>query len=103
MKKLVLVDDTEYSVLDDSGVGNIRIPVENFAEADDIAVKMVKANMTTIELGLEEFHEVNPIDIRVAKEDGQLICSVYCQESLQDYIQNQLDNYTEKLIEEGVI
>ena len=103
MKNLILVDGTTYSVLDDSGVGNIRIPVQSFSDADVIVEKMVKANMTTIQLGIEEFHEVNPIDIRVAKEDGHLLCSVFCQESLQDYIQNQLDNYTERLIEEGVI
>lgn len=103
MKILTLKDGTQYDVLDDSSVGNIRIQVENFAEADEIETNLTRENMTEIQIGVEIFHEVNPVAFNVTKQNGEMICSVFCQESLEDFVQNQIDNYTEKLIEEGVI
>lgn len=103
MKKLTLKDGTEIDVLDDSGVGNLRIPVQDFADADTLAAKLTKENMEEITLGVQIFHEVNPVAMSVVKQDGEMIMSVYCQESLQDVIQNEIDNYTEMLIIEGVI
>lgn len=103
MKILTLKDGTQYDVLDDSSVGNIRIQVKDFAEADEIETNLTRENMTEIQIGVEIFHEVNPVAFSVTKQNGEMICSVFCQESLQDYVQNQIDNYTERLIEEGVI
>ena len=103
MKILTLKDGTQYDVLDDSSVGNIRIQVEDFAEADEIETNLTRENMTEIQIGVEIFHEVNPVAFSVTKQNGEMICSVFCQESLEDFVQNQIDNYTEMLIEEGVI
>ena len=103
MKTLTLKDGSTYDVLDDSSVGNIRILVEDFADADEIETKLTRENMTEIQIGVEIFHEVNPVAFSVTKQNGETICSVYCQESLEDFVQNQIDNYTEMLIEEGVI
>ena len=88
---------------DNSSAANIRIPVEEFADADALEADFTRENMTEIELGNEIFHEVNPVGIAVIKENGEFLCVIRCQESLQDYVQNQIDNYTERLIEEGVI
>lgn len=103
MKTLTLANGKTYSVLDESNSANFRIPVETFAAADAIAVDFTRENMTEIELGNEVFHQVNPISISVNTEDGQKICTVFCQSSLQDYVDNQIDNVIEQMIAEGVI
>ena len=103
MKTLTLVDGTTFSVLDDSSSANIRIPVESFADADEIKTKFTRENMTEIEIGNEIANQVNPLSVSVNETDDGLICSIFCQSSLQDYVQNQIDNYTEWLIDEGVI
>ena len=103
MKTLVLVDGTTYEVLDDSNIANIRIPVEDFADADEIETKFTKENLTLVRLGYQEFHQVNLLGISVMKNDDGFVCTVTCQESIQDYVDNVIDNVIERLIEEGVI
>lgn len=88
---------------DESSAGNIRIPIEEFADADTLITKFTRENMTEIEIGQEIFHEVNPVSVTAIKTGDDHLCVIQCQESLQDYVQNQIDNYTEMLIEEGVI
>ena len=103
MKTLVLHDGTTYEVEDGSNIANIRIPVDDFATADEIETHFTRENMVEVQLGAEVFREVNPVAIDVHKKDGEVVCVVCCRDSLQDYVQNQIDNYTESLIEEGVI
>ena len=103
MKVLTLVDGTTINVADESGVGNIRIPVQDFADADGIKAHFTRENMTTITIGAEEFHQVNPLGFYVSDDDGGMFMTVRCQESLQDYVNNQIDNVILQLIEEGVI
>ena len=103
MKRLVLKDGTEYQVADNSNISNICIPVESFAAVDELQTDFTKANMTEVQMGEEVFYQVNPVSISVNKHGNEILCVVYCQDSLEDYIQNQIDNYTERLIEEGVI
>lgn len=103
MKQLILHDGTTYQVEDNSNIANIRIPVNDFAAVDALESDFTKANMVEVQLGSEVFHEINPVSISANKQDNEIICTVYCQDSLQDYVQNQIDNYTERLIEEGVI
>lgn len=103
MKQLILKDGTEYSVLDDSNIMQIRMEVETFAAVDNITAKFTRANMETVTLGAEEFHEVVPVSVSVVMEDGQKIAIFYNQDGMEDYIQNRIANYTEWLIDEGVI
>lgn len=90
-------------VLDESNVSQIRIEIEDFGDADTLLESFTRENMEKIQLGAEIFNEVNPVASAVNRKDGSTILTVYCQESLQDYINTQIDNYTERLIEEGVI
>lgn len=103
VKQLILYDGTTYQVEDSSNIANIRIPVEDFATVDEIKTHFTKANMAEVQLGAEVFREVNPVSFSANKSADGMICTVYCQDSLQDFVQNQIDNYTERLIEEGVI
>lgn len=103
MKTLVLKDGTEIQVLDESNSSQIRIEIEDFGDADTLLTNFTRENMEQIQLGVEIFNQVNPVASAVNRKDGRTILTVYCQESLQDYINTQIDNYTERLIEEGVI
>lgn len=103
MKTLVLKDGTTFDVLEDSNISNIRMEVESFAEADEIQKSFTRANLETVTLGGQVFNQVNPVGVSVMRNDGGFICTIHCQDSLQDYVQTQIDNYTERLIEEGVI
>ena len=103
MKTVTFVDGTTLNALDDSNVAQIRIPVESFGDVDTLKETFTKANMETLTIGAEEFHQVNPISVSANTIDGQIIATFYNQDGLQDYVQNQIDNYTEWLIDEGVI
>ena len=54
-------------------------------------------------LGKEEFHNVININCAVFERDGQLLANFMNKEGMEDIIQNAIDNYTLRLIEEEVI
>lgn len=103
MKTVVLKDGTAVQALDDSNVMQIRIPAESFAEADAIKAHFTRENMETVRIGAEEFHEVIPTAVSATEADGSIVITFYNQDGLQDYVRNQIDNYTLRLIEEEVI
>lgn len=104
MKTLVFAEGTELQVEDNSSVQQIRVAVESFAAADTLKVYFTRENMTTIQLGAQEFHEVIPVSIDVIQEEnGNITAVFYCQEGIEDLVQNRIDNYTLMLIEEGVL
>ena len=89
---------------DDSSAACIRIPVQNFAAADALKTEITRENMTTIQLGAQEFHEVIPVSLGVYEDEaGMIVAAFYCQDGIEDLVQNRIDNYTLRLIEEGVL
>lgn len=104
MKQMRLKDGTTMMVQDESSAAQIRIPVQDFAAVDTLKGQITRANLETVQMGNQEFHEVIPVSVGVFEdESGAIVAVFYCQEGIEDLIQNRIDNYTLMLIEEGVL
>ena len=103
MKNLVLKDGTTYQVTNDSNVANFNIPIQTYAEVDAIIPKMTKDNLSVVTVGGIEFHDVINVSCAVYTKDDEVLACFSNREGTDDIVQNAIDNYTLRLIEDEVI